>query len=275
MPNKPRYILPKHETLYGPHSKADLYVLVERGSLARGEIAVDQVTQRSHRVGDLIQGLNPSQATKSQQTRPVYRELSGDAPWEGPADAAHVEEEVPEEEPQADPLYDDLTEEEPADEEESWAEEEEEEETDPEKLLYFHAHPSWLSYSKWLFLSVLCVVAGILGIEHFSLGAVAVGIGTGSLILCGCIISRQHQEFLISGVRVEMEWGIFGRSSKEVRIIDIRSIDVHEDGVLGVLGVGTVEFSSSGSDGVEVQFKDVRYPHHVKELVRKLQALQK
>jgi hypothetical protein len=41
-----------------------------------------------------------------------------------------------------------------------------------------------------------------------------------------------------------------------------------------MLGIGTVEFSSSGTDGVEVRFKNVRKPHRVKEIVRQLQQRQ-
>jgi hypothetical protein len=271
MPDSARYILPNHETFTGIHTRADLYMLVERGSLARGEIVVDQATGRSHRVGEILQGMTRPRSSKL--SRPSYRELEGDAPWEGsvteePAAAFEAEEEeVFEEVEEVDDSQAILPE---SDEEE----EEEEEEEDPELLLYYHEHPSWLAFTKWLLLSVLCVTAGILGIEYFSLGAVAVGMGLGSLILCCCIISRQHQDYMITGSRAEMEWGIFGRSSKEVRIVDIRSIDVHESGLLGLLNVGTVDFSSSGTDGVEVQFKNIRYPHHVKELVRKLQAMQ-
>jgi uncharacterized membrane protein YdbT with pleckstrin-like domain len=68
-----------------------------------------------------------------------------------------------------------------------------------------------------------------------------------------------------------MVWGIFGRSSKEVRICDIRSIDVHEKGLTGIIGLGSVDFSSSANSGVEVQFKNIRRAHEVKELVRSLQ----
>ena len=68
-----------------------------------------------------------------------------------------------------------------------------------------------------------------------------------------------------------MVWGVIGRNSKEVRICDIRSIDVYEPGLKGLLGLGTLDFSSAANSGIEVQFKDVRHAHHVKQQVRRLQ----
>jgi len=38
-----------------------------------------------------------------------------------------------------------------------------------------------------------------------------------------------------------------------------------------LLGIGTVNISSAGSEDVEVQFKDIRRAHQVKKLVRQLQ----
>ena len=42
--------------------------------------------------------------------------------------------------------------------------------------------------------------------------------------------------------------------------------------LLGFLGIGSLDVSSAGSEGVEVQFRYVRKPHRLKELIRQLQA---
>ena len=60
-------------------------------------------------------------------------------------------------------------------------------------------------------------------------------------------------------------------ASKEARICDIRSIDVHESGLKGLLGLGTLEVSSAGTAGVEVRFRDMRRAHDLKQLIRQLQ----
>jgi len=90
-----------------------------------------------------------------------------------------------------------------------------------------------------------------------------------------CIaIARFSKDYLITEDRVEVLWGIIGRSSKEVRIRDIRSIDVTERWITGLLGIGTLDFSSAANAGIEVAFKNVRSAHKIKELVRQLQRIQ-
>ncbi|MEM8955687.1 MAG: hypothetical protein AAGD22_16150, partial [Verrucomicrobiota bacterium] len=61
------------------------------------------------------------------------------------------------------------------------------------------------------------------------------------------------------------------KSSEEVRVCDIRAINVRKAGVKGLLGVGSVEFASAGSDGSDVVFEDVMGAHRLKENVRRLQ----
>jgi hypothetical protein len=250
-----RYQLPQHPTLSGPHTKQELYVLVERGSLGRGEIVLDRLSGRSHKVGELIGGMRPprQEETSMRIERPSYQEISGDTPWEGAVESEEAEEE------------------EETDEE--FSDEIEEEEIDDlaDTYIHYHGHPSWLAFAKPLLLSLLllgCAIAAIqFGGKYF-----IIGLALSSLTFCCTIIARQHRDYYVSGERVEAEWGIIGRSSKEVRIVDIRSMDVHEKGLLGFLGIGSLDVSSAGSEGVEVQFRHVRKPHRIKELIRQLQA---
>src|SRR5690606_21091246 len=89
--------------------------------------------------------------------------------------------------------------------------------------------------------------------------------------LLGIALARYSTDYLISEDRVEKIWGLLARSSREVRICDVRNIDVHMRGLKGLLGVGTVDISSSGGSEVEVSFRDVRGAHEVKQLVCQLQ----
>jgi Bacterial PH domain len=291
----PRYLIPQHPTLRGPHTKEELYLLVERGSLSRGEIAVDRVSGRSHRVGDLLQSMRPPAAAQLEAPstrRPTYQEFSGDTPWEIPGsrrkpqraaaaqpasedDDEHLDAEEfddegleEDEDEELEEGYDDEGEEYEDEEEDTEGEEEEEEEAEQ---LVFRGHPSWLSFFKGLLLALLLLVAAIGSIQFGGFYWLSLGVACSSLTFTCVIIARQHRDYRVSKERVEVVWGIIGRSSKEVRIKDIRSIDVIEGGVLGFLGIGTVDFSSSGTDGVEVQFRHVRRPHRIKELVRQLQ----
>lgn len=254
-----RYTLQNHPAFGEPLSKEDLYTLVARGSLARGEMCTDEDTGLTHTVGELVSGMRP--ATRSRLNRPAYREISPDT-------------ELPEEVEEGA--------EEEADESEDEMEEVEEGDdsgggsvsvlgyTPSGEAILHHAHPSWLGYTKALFLVLLLLVAaGLLFSIQLEYAVIALLCATSTLIAIG--IGRYSRDYIVTYERVELIWGIIGRSSKEARICDIRSIDVYEPGLKGLLGLGTIDFSTAANAGIEVQFKDMRSAHHVKDLVRKLQ----
>jgi Bacterial PH domain len=275
----PRYLIPQHPSLSGPHTKDDLYVLVERGSLGRGEIVMDRISGRSHRVGDLLSGMRPPRAAEpdAPSKRPSYQEFNGDTPWEMAGSSRKLDEEESLDDEDAE--YDEFSEIEEGelgyDEEEGddyeLEEEDGEEDDEPAEIIVFRGHPSWFSFFKALLLALLLLFAAVGSIQFGGLKWLLLGVSLSSLTFCCVIIARQHRYYIVTNERVECVWGLIGRSSKEVRIRDIRSIDVIENGLLGFLGIGSVDFSSASTDGIEVQFRNIRRPHRVKELVRQWQ----
>jgi len=79
--------------------------------------------------------------------------------------------------------------------------------------------------------------------------------------------ARTSTRYTITNKRVSMESGIFSKTSRELRIQDIRSIAAH----INFLGYGNIEFSSA-SDEVDVTFTAVSGAAKVRDLVKKLQA---
>lgn len=253
-----RYTLQNHPAFGEPLSKEDLYMLVNRGSLARGEMCVNEETGLTHTVGELVSDMRRA-APKSRLHRPAYREIGPDI-------------EIPEEIQPEEVVLE-------ADAEEEMAEDEPEAEEAVERILSYtpsgeailhHAHPSWLGYTKALFLVGLMLVAtALLFAIQLEYAIIALLCASSTMIAVG--IARYSQDYIVTRERVELVWGIIGRSSKEARICDIRSIDVYERGLKGLLGLGTIDFSTAANAGIEVQFKDMRQAHKVKNLVRKLQ----
>lgn len=253
MPHSPvimsaRYTLQNHPAFGEPLSKEDLYTLVARGSIARGEMCVDEDTGCSHTVGELVSGMRP--VTHSRLNRPAYREISPDHDIPDADQEEEIEDEVEEEEePKKEPKY---------------------RYTPSGEVILRHGHPSWLGYTKALFLVLLLLIAaGLLMPIQLEYAIIALLCATSTLIILG--IARYSHDYIVTHERVELIWGIIGRSSKEARICDIRSIDVYESGLKGLLGLGTIDFSTAANAGIEVQFKDMRQAHEVKDLVRKLQ----
>jgi uncharacterized membrane protein YdbT with pleckstrin-like domain len=83
-------------------------------------------------------------------------------------------------------------------------------------------------------------------------------------------LMRYTCEYFVTPKRVELEKGLIAKSSNEVRIADIRAINVTCVGLSGIMGIGSVDFFTTGDDP-EVTFRDVWAAKKVKILVRQLQ----
>ncbi len=138
----------------------------------------------------------------------------------------------------------------------------------PKTLLI--AHPSLLCYFPTLIFGLIAVAVGWWFSAESAWYGFA-GITVFSMILIYALFERTCHDYVVSEKRVEHISGWFYKSSKEVRIIDIRAINVTKQGFLGLFGVGTVEFSTAGSDGDDVTFSNVWRPHRIKSFVRRLQ----
>ena len=140
--------------------------------------------------------------------------------------------------------------------------------TRPTTILY-SGHPSILTYPFPLF----CILGGFgTGIwMHASEGwydlvfyLIAV------TALAYIALARFTSDYLITPKRIELIQGLIARSSKEVRVQDIRAINVRCTGLSGIFGIGNVDFFTSGDDP-EVTFQNVWAAKKVKGLVRRLQ----
>ena len=93
----------------------------------------------------------------------------------------------------------------------------------------------------------------------------------GVLILVYIAISRARQLYVVTNRKVEIQTGLLVKSSNEIRVKDIRSINVRKHGLAGFIGIGTVEFSSAATDDAEVTFVNIARADHVRDTVTNLQ----
>ena len=93
----------------------------------------------------------------------------------------------------------------------------------------------------------------------------------GVLILLYIYISRARQLYVVTNRKVEIQTGLVVKSSNEIRVKDIRSINVTKHGLAGFIGIGSVEFSSAATDRAEVIFIHIAHADRVRDLVTNLQ----
>ncbi len=241
MKAQPIYVL-KDGARLGPFTEDDLLDLVESG-----ELSYDDVCMRAGSV----------EVERLRQVLDWREESEGGT--EGMA-ALHEEDEE-----------DDEEEEDEGDDD--GGEEDFEWETGPPRdanAILYAGHPSALSYPKTLILIAASIAGGIYGREFDAWwlfgGLIAALFGVSWILL-----QRSMRLYVITPRRVEIVHGLLAKNSNEVRIEDIRTINVHKPGLRGLFGVGTVEFASAGGSTVEVAFANVYAAHRIKTLVRRLQ----
>ena len=135
----------------------------------------------------------------------------------------------------------------------------------------FHYLGKWLT-AVILLIAVACSFLLPLPDLGLILWAARVALVVLALLLVGWIqLDRSRRRYAVINKRVSVEYGIVNRNSNEVRIPDIRSINLQKSGLTGLLGIGRVEFSSAAGDDAEVIFWNTPEAEKVRDLVRSLQ----
>lgn len=139
----------------------------------------------------------------------------------------------------------------------------------PGNRLLYSGHPSVFNYP----IALTTLVGGVTGglwLYRIDPNLTLAGIALAVAGLARLSFVRFTHDYHIRPRRIEVTTGFLARSSREVRIEDIRSINVTCHGLLGIFGVGTVDFLTSG-DTPEISFERVWAARRIKALVRKLQ----
>ena len=151
-------------------------------------------------------------------------------------------------------------------------------EDDAEKVLWSGGCSHWHYLGYWVF-GLLLVAASGAGIYYYQealrqwmpwlwLAPLALFITVVSVIAW----KRASRWYEITPRRVVVQTGRFVRDSNEIRVQDIRSINVTKKGIGGLIGIGTIEFSSAAAEDAEVTFVGIAGADGVRDMVRKLQS---
>jgi len=132
----------------------------------------------------------------------------------------------------------------------------------------------WNFFLAWLFALLLLSLGAFCLFVYFTSGGqpwlFAPGVA-GLLILVYIGIKRARQLYIVTNRKVEVQTGVIVKNSNEIRVKDIRSINVTKHGLAGFIGIGSVEFSSAATDRAEVIFLNVAGANRVRDLVTNLQ----
>jgi uncharacterized membrane protein YdbT with pleckstrin-like domain len=150
--------------------------------------------------------------------------------------------------------------------------------TDHEQTLWSGSVSQWHYAGKWFFVVLLIgLLAATFFVQLISDPTVVWIIRgvlfAGALILVGWIrLDRSGRKYVVTNRRVTVEFGIISKQSNELRIQDIRSINLTTTGLSGLVGIGRLEFSSAASDDADVIFWNTPSAEKIRDLVRSLQT---
>jgi Bacterial PH domain len=139
----------------------------------------------------------------------------------------------------------------------------------PARLLY-RGNPCFLTYWRSGLLASLLWSGGWLARDRFP-ALLPLCLAAGAVVLLAAVLRRLSRQYFISSARVEIVEGLLARSSRELRIADIRAINVTRKGPTGLLGIGTLGFSSAAGAPDDVVFQSVWRASSLKEMVRRIQ----
>ena len=114
--------------------------------------------------------------------------------------------------------------------------------------------------------------------HYYYLGAYVIGTlllvayGLGLIIIIWALLDRSNKVFTVTTRRVMSKSGIIARSTQEVTMKDIRSINLNQGIIERIFGLGTVQIGSAGTAGIEVQFSGIPSAEKVKDVISRHKA---
>lgn len=268
------YFLPDHPSLREVYSKNDLRILLQNGELSRSDMVLDDETGKAHFLGDLL-AIPYSEINRVPQhdgdenpvvSTPRSLEFRADTPLPRP------ETSLPDDSDEIDEWSDD-DEMEDAPAVDEWQPSRDRSPLRMDDELYYIGHPSWFAYPKSILFFIIFIGGAVFSYQsQYGIEWVTLLSSIAALSLVFVSLDRTTTTYYITRRRVEVEFGIIGRNSREARISDIRAIDVYQKGLSAFFGMGTIDFDTAANPGTEVRFINVNRPHDIKQLVRQLQV---
>lgn len=145
----------------------------------------------------------------------------------------------------------------------------------PGENVLYQGRPSWRALLSFYFVGVFAAAAiGVIVALTETTGAgVAVGLALLALILLVGYVRRLGTRYLVTDQRLRIRRGILRRAVQETRLERVQNVNYDQSPLDRVLGVGTVDFDTAGTDDSEFRFAHVRRPDQiVRAVADRLQA---
>ena len=102
---------------------------------------------------------------------------------------------------------------------------------------------------------------------QFVLYLLLVPIGVGIYFLVRWWIKNYDTRLTLTDGIVIFERGILNTNTTEVRMVDIRAVEIDRTFIERILGTGTIRISSAASDGYEIEIIAMPNPEKVRRII--------
>jgi uncharacterized membrane protein YdbT with pleckstrin-like domain len=128
----------------------------------------------------------------------------------------------------------------------------------------YQQHPDWLYFGG---LILIAGIALVVTLQAGSVEAVFFVLAVTALLIS---FARYRRLYTVTDQRLIMEIGLIARNTNEMEIRHIRGINVRQNVIERLFGIGTLEIISAADGGAEVIFGGVRDPLGLKDRIRAL-----
>jgi uncharacterized membrane protein YdbT with pleckstrin-like domain len=131
--------------------------------------------------------------------------------------------------------------------------------------IVFEGHPSWRAILGFYVLGIAAaVVVGLLVgiVADTGPGVVVVLAGLVVVLVVG-LVKRIETRYVVTNQRLRIRRGVLSRRVQQTRLDRVQNVNTSQSLLDRVLGVGTVDFDTAGSDDSEFAFRGIASPDEV------------
>ena len=143
----------------------------------------------------------------------------------------------------------------------------------PGESIVFEGHPSWRALLAFYIGGVAAAVA--VGVIAGLIWSWSVGFLVGVVLLAAALafgfVKRMSTTYLVSTQRLYIRRGILSKRMQQTRIDRVQNVNTDQSLRERLLGVGTVDFDTAGTDDSEFRFVGIADPGEVVTAVDRAQ----
>jgi uncharacterized membrane protein YdbT with pleckstrin-like domain len=139
----------------------------------------------------------------------------------------------------------------------------------PGEVVVFEGHPSWRAILGFYFTGLIgaAVVGAVVALAVGAPLGAAVGVALFALVIVVGLIRRWATDYMVSNQRLYIRHGILSKHIQQTRVDRIQNVNTDQSLGQRILGVGTVDFDTAGTDDSDFKFVGIAGPARVARAV--------